>query len=66
MAEYRFYVLNANGGVDRQDDVVAENDDRALYFARLRQAKAKIEVWCGRRWVGLVATGTFPVPAGET
>jgi hypothetical protein len=54
MASYRLYFHNAEGGFMRRRDVDVADDEAALQAAREIDHAHCIEVWRGKRQVGIV------------
>jgi hypothetical protein len=51
------YLLNADGHVIRASDLFALDDQDAIEQARRRGALANVELWSGKRKVGLILCG---------
>jgi hypothetical protein len=54
MGDYRAYCIGQDGRVVRRHDFVAKDDDDAIELARQYLDGLDIELWTGRRKVGLV------------
>lgn len=55
MADYRIYLIDEAGHVQRAMDLQAESDAEAMAAARDRAAGQRHEVWSGTRLVGEAA-----------
>jgi hypothetical protein len=54
MLNYRLYLLTRDGHITWAKDIDANSDETALELARMEDHKHNIEVWQGKRRVGIV------------
>ncbi len=53
MPQYRFYLIDSDGGVSKPPIIVeCKDDDEALIRSREYAAQNDIEIWQSDRWVG--------------
>jgi hypothetical protein len=57
VTHYHFYFLDAKRKVTDTADVTCDTDEQALAAAREQAYGGKIEIWRGRRRVGVYAPG---------
>jgi len=54
MGDYRAYHIGRDGRVQKRDDYVAKDDEDAMELARQYLNGLDVEVWCGKRKLGLL------------